>query len=105
MIKFSSEAAGDVSMLDEHAGALLDNIGKSRGARGVIEPDEIPAALSALRSAIERDAPRHARPEDTDNDDERERREQDVDLGRRAYPLIDMLERAAAKKRSVTWGV
>jgi hypothetical protein len=105
MIRFSSAATGDVNMLDEHAGALLDAIGKSRGERGVISPEEIPSALASLRAAIAKDAPKHAKPEDADDPDERQRREQDVDLGRRAYPLIDMLERAAKKKKEITWGV
>lgn len=105
MIRFSSSAAGDVNMLDEHGGQLLEAIGKSRGERGVIAAGEIPQALAALRAAITRDAPQHAKPEDTDDPDERQRREQDVDLGRRAYPLIDMLERAAKKNQDVTWGV
>lgn len=105
MIRFSSPAAADIHMLDEHAGQLLDAIGKSRGERGVISPEEIPRVLSSLRAAIARDAPQHARPEDADDADERQRREQDVDLGRRAYPLIDMLERAAKKKKEITWGI
>jgi len=105
MIKFTSAAAGDISMLDEHGGQLLDAIGKSRGERGVIAAGEIPSALAALRAAIAKDAPQHAKPEDTDDPDERERRQQDVDLGRRAYPLIDMLERAAKTHKDVTWGV
>lgn len=105
MIRFSSAAAGDVHMLDEHAKQILDKLGKTSGDRGVISPDQIPGALEALRAAIAKDKPQHARPEDTDDPDERQRREQDVDLGRRAYPLIDMLERAAKKNKDVTWGV
>jgi cyclopropane-fatty-acyl-phospholipid synthase len=105
MIRFSSAATGDVNMLDEHAAHLLEAIGKTRGERGVITAEEIPAALAALRAAIAGDAPRHARPEDTDDPDERQRREHDVDLGRRAYPLIDMLERAVKNNKEITWGV
>lgn len=105
MIRFSSPAAGDVHMLDEHARRLLDALGKPAGERGVIPPEEIPSALASLRAAIAKDAPQHARPEDSDDPEERRRREQDVDLGRRAYPLIDMLERAAKKNKEITWGV
>ena len=105
MIRFSSAATGDVDMLDEHGKHLLEVMGKSAGERGVITSAEIPGVIASLRAAIARDAPQHAKPEDTDDPDERERRSQDVDLGRRAYPLIDMLERAAKKQRDVTWGV
>lgn len=105
MIRFSSEAAGNVDMLDAHAQQLLDALGKPRD-RGVITPDEIPAALARLRAAVQQDRAQAAPPpEDTDDPEERERREQQVDLGRRAYPLIDMLERAAGKRCNVTWGI
>jgi hypothetical protein len=105
MIRFSSPAAGDVHMLDEHAQKLLETLGKTSSDRGVISPEQIPGALESLRAAIAKDKPQHAKPEDSDDPDERQRREQDVDLGRRAYPLIDMLERAAKKNKEVTWGV
>lgn len=105
MIRFSSPTSGDVQMLDAHARQLLDVIGKSAGERGVISSGEIPGALSALRSAIAQDAPQHAREEDADDADELDRRAEDVSLGRRAFPLIDMLERAAKSGKDVTWGV
>ncbi|WP_411887113.1 DUF1840 domain-containing protein [Hydrocarboniphaga effusa] len=105
MIRFSSPASGDVQMLDAHATQLLDAIGKHAGERGVITAAEIPGALAALRSAIAKDAPQHARAEDADDPDERDRQAQDVSLGRRAFPLVDMLERAARKGQDVTWGI
>lgn len=105
MIRFSSPSSGDVQMLDAHAKQLLDVIGKNIGERGVISASEIPAALSALRAASAKDAPQHAREEDTDDPDERDRRAQDVSLGRRAFPLVDMLERAAKNGKDVTWGL
>lgn len=105
MIRFSSAAAGDIHMLDEHGRQLIDAMGKPRVERGVITAGEIGAVLTRLRAAIAQDAPQHAHSDDTDDEAERERRQQDVDLGRRAFPLIDMLERAALKNKDVTWGV
>jgi hypothetical protein len=105
MIRFSSPTSGDVQMLDAHARQLLEVIGKSAGERGVIAAAEIPGALAALRSAIAKDAPQHAHAEDADDPDERDRQAQDVSLGRRAFPLMDMLERAARNGKDVTWGV
>ena len=105
MIRFSSPTSGDVQMLDAHAKQLLDVIGKSAGERGVITAGEIPGALAALRSAIAKDAPQHVRDDETDDPEERERQAQDVSLARRAFPLVDMLERAARKGKDVTWGL
>lgn len=104
MIRFSSPAAGDVIMLDEHAQRLLDLMQKPRGKRGVILAQEIPAVLARLRAAIRDERAQAAPPEEPEDGDARPR-EEAVDLGRRAYPLIDMLERSAKRKVDVTWGL
>lgn len=105
MIRFSSPAAADVLMLDEHAKRLLELIGKAP-QRGAIAADEIPAALAALRDAIERER-RAAPPADGDEDEDREHEDQPppVDLARRAWPLMEMLEKAQRKGAAVSWGL
>ena len=108
MIRFSSSAAGDVNMLESHALLLLDIMSKSKDSRGVITPEQIPAAIAALRAASERDRqsdPGSQAAEDSDDPEVKERRAQHVGLGQRAFPLIDLLERAARKNTDVTWGV
>lgn len=103
MIRFRSPSSGDVSMLDAHARRLLDLIGKSAGERGVITHEQIPQALAALRAAIQAEGP--PADDDSDDPDENARHDGFVDLGRRAFPLIDMLERAARHREDVTWGL
>jgi len=108
--KFKSAASGDVIMLGPHGDAVLHLLGREPQAKGIIEARDIPAALAALRAAIApadapgapgargaQGAPRHA--EDHDSDD------QAVSLRRRLWPIIDMLERAAAADVPVVWGV
>ena len=105
--KFKSAASGDVIMLGPHGDAVLRLLGRAPQAKGIVEAGDIPAALAALRAAIApantpgaegaEGGPRHA--EDHDGD------EQAVSLRRRLWPIIDMLERAAAADVPVVWGV
>jgi hypothetical protein len=103
LITFTSKAAADVVMLSDHAHALLAIIGKSPGERGVVTPEQIPAALTALRAAVGEDK---AHP-GTENEDPADRASHTpgVRLAQRAWPLIDMLERAGHDGAPVLWGV
>ena len=108
MIQFSSPAAAKVAMLQTHARRLLDIIGKPDAERGALAPEEIPAAVSALRAAIESEQ-RKPKAEQDENKAENGEDDEDqpipVDLARRAWPLIEMLERSQRKNVAVTWGV
>lgn len=110
MIRFSSQVAGEVQMLDAHGQQVLQAIGKPVETRGVITPEQIPAALAALRLAIGADQERRAQLLEQAQEQDRaegveEPVDHGVDLGRRAFPLIQMLERAAAAGQPVLWGV
>jgi len=101
--KFKSQATSDLLMLSAHAQALLQHIGKSTDAKGILTPQEMPAALTALKSlpgdedAAEPTTPRDGQDEPPD--------EAAVDLRRRAWPLIQMIEAAQAAKEPIVWGV
>jgi len=112
LIRFSSKAAAEVFMLEDHANRLLHAIGRTPDARGVITASQIPHALEMLRGAIhddqvlEAEVEAHGLPPHDEQDAEwRERRANHVSLDRRAYPLIDMLEKSAADGVDVLWGV
>ncbi|HEY0972861.1 MAG TPA: DUF1840 domain-containing protein [Solimonas sp.] len=101
MIRFYSSAAADIPMLDDHARELLQLAGRlPDGPRGAIAPDEIAAALTTLRTAV---AAAPVPP--VDEERERETGEIPVGLRQRAFPLITMLERAAARDKPVLWEV
>jgi hypothetical protein len=106
MIRFSSPNSGDVPMLAAHARMLIEAMGKRADERGVITAKEVPAALALLRAAIDREsANAPPQPDDGDDPEERERRAQYVSLRHRAFPLMQMLERAAKAGKDVTWGI
>ena len=55
LFRFKSKNAGDVIMLEPNGRQVLEIIGKEAGTRGIILPEQMPAALQALRTAIEQD--------------------------------------------------
>jgi len=116
-ITFQSQATGDLVMLNRHAEALLQLLGKTAAAAGIIEVADMPHALSVLR-AIE--DPRHAqaaaRAERNDldggDDDEAESpgvalpfQDEPVSLRQRAAPLVRLIEQAQAEGKPIVWGV
>lgn len=110
LIRFSSKAAGELFMFEEHARRIFALIGKEPSARGIVTPEQIPGALAALSAAIaaEEQAIAEARAKrQREHDEEAPTADnpQFVRLAQRAFPLIDMLERAQRKGVDVLWGV
>ena len=112
LLTFKSKAAADVYMYPEHARMLLELMGKEvdppEAPRGVITVEQLPQALAALKGAAARAAPED---EKTIHSFENlENKPTDplalpVSMAQRAWPLIDMLERAQTKGVVVTWGL
>ena len=112
LYRFQSKATGDVVMLPVHAEALLRIIGKDAAPQGILAVEDMPAATAALRQAIADEEARRAQPADAaaesgpDADDADERPDEErPGLRQRAWPLMQMIERAAAERQAVVWGV
>ncbi|MBQ1765683.1 MAG: DUF1840 domain-containing protein [Aquincola sp.] len=105
--KFKSKAAPDVIMMGPNGDQVLRLIGREPTAKGILEVADMPAAVAALRAAVEEeDARRQATPEDeADDDGPRGSREGVVSLRQRAWPLIEMIERSHKAGTDVVWGV
>jgi len=107
MYTFKCKAAGDVTMTQADGDQLLQIIGKSPTAKGIIEVAAIPAAIEALESAIARDeanpdmAGQSASPKASGESTEGEV----VELHQRVWPLMEMLKRARDANEVVVWGV
>lgn len=97
LITFDSDA-GNFSMSGDIAVQLLKAMGHSGTVPGALLPEDIPGALARLKAAVERSPKATAAPKDEDDD-----REPSVSLRQRAYPLIDLLTRAAERKAEVLW--
>jgi hypothetical protein len=105
LVTFKSKAAADVPMYAEHAKMLLSVIGKTlepeSAPRGIITAAQAPAALATLKAAA--DASRRTAQQGGRDDEPGQPIA--VGLAQRAFPLIDMLERAVEERRDVVWGV
>jgi Domain of unknown function (DUF1840) len=99
MYKFKSKATGDLIMTQPVGERVLSLIGKSATPQGIIEADQIAAAMSALEAAVAGETPKPADPDDGDS-----HRADHVSLRQRVWPMVEMMKRAAAEKQPITWG-
>lgn len=110
-VTFKSKATGDVLMLSAHAEQVLEVIGKTAAAAGILQPASMPAALEKLRALPDLDA------DDTDRAQTQNELGVDADvppdvpmsdgisLRKRAWPLVKMIEAALAADQAIVWGV
>lgn len=106
LYKFKSKAAGDLIMLEPNGRRVLEIIGKDAGPKGIILPQEMPAALTALESAITREeAEQKAAIDEAKAKGQVPPRFDAVSLRQRAVPFIDMLRRCSTAGKEIVWGV
>jgi len=101
-------ATGDLLLLQDVAKALLGLLGKDFSAPGILEPADMPRALGLLR-ALPAESPQSKSDEATQDDAQDEVvvpfADEAVPLGKRAWALIQMIERAMAAGKPIVWGV
>jgi cyclopropane-fatty-acyl-phospholipid synthase len=110
LYKFKSKATGDLIMLEPQGKQILKIIGKEPGAKGIILPNEMMAAVDALNAAVEQEelaiqAAKEASKAETDNAAPVADGQRSISLKQRVVPFIDMLRRAHAEDKEVVWGV
>ena len=110
LYKFKSKATGDLIMLEPQGKQILKIIGKEPGAKGIILPNEMMAAVDALNAAVEQEelaiqAAKEASKAETDNAAPVTDGQRSISLKQRVVPFIDMLRRAHAEDKEVVWGV
>ena len=96
LVKFDSKA-GSLTTFGDVAVQLLRLMGQTGAVPGAILARDIPAAVERLRKGVgaHREPPSERKP-----DDDGEPR---VALSQRAFPLIELLERAAKAGADVIW--
>jgi hypothetical protein len=106
LYKFKSKAAGDLIMLEPNGRRVLEIVGKDAGPKGIILPEEMPAAIQALEAAISsEEAQQKAAIEEAKANGKVPPRFDAVSLRQRAVPFIDMLKRCSAAGKEIVWGV
>ena len=104
LYKFKSQASAELILLQADGDQLLTFIGKVPGLQGVIAVEQIPAAITALNTAIvaHEDAQAHHA---QNLPLESGLAEGNVPLRHRAAPFIGLLMRSANAGKDVVWGV
>ncbi|MBT0015698.1 DUF1840 domain-containing protein [Vibrio alginolyticus] len=102
LITFRCRSHSNVTMFGDIALDMLKMMGHSGTVPGSISAQDVPDALSRLTSAL---SAKNAaeEPPPTDVDEEEEQAEPAVSLGRRAFPLIELLKSAIKEECEVMW--
>ena len=96
LYRFKSKNMGDIIMLELNGRQVLEIIGKDAGPKGIILPEEMPAAITALEAAIALEE---------SSDEETGVVPEGVGLHQRALPFLDMLRMNQKAGQEVVWGV
>src|SRR5258706_14165390 len=106
LYKFKSKAAGDLIMLEPNGRRVLEIAGKDAGPEGIILPEQMPGAISALEAAIAREeADQKALVDEAKAKGEAPPKLDGVSLRQRAVPFLDMLRRCEQASAEIVWGV
>jgi Domain of unknown function (DUF1840) len=99
LIPFQSKAAGEFFMQQTHVLPLFQLMGKPFTPQGILVASELGSYMAQLKTGLER-----AQSTEVDAADEQPD-PQAVGLKQRAWPLMDMMQKAQAKGVDITWGV
>jgi hypothetical protein len=97
LVKFESEV-GSVTMFGDVALRLLKMMGHTGTVPSALLAKDIPAALERLKAALAITQDQGGGPA-KDEEGAQDR----VSLRQRAFPLIELMERAAARGVDITW--
>jgi Domain of unknown function (DUF1840) len=103
---FKSKAAGDVIMLEANGRQVLQIIGKTPDAKGIILAAQMLPAMDALNAAVLADeAAQKSAVEQALAEGKTAPRFEGISLRQRCHPFIDMLRRCHQAGADVVWGV
>ena len=106
LYKFKSKASGDLIMLEPNGRRVLELIGKGPGTKGIILPEQMPAAIASLEAAmVHEEALRQAAHTHGSEEGNVAYDGTAVSLRQRVTPFIEMLKRCHKSDSEVVWGV
>jgi hypothetical protein len=110
LYKFKSKNTGDIIMLQASGQQVLQIIGKASDGnaaeKGIILPEQMPAAISALQAAVvQEEADRAAAMAEALANNEPVPHFAAIALRQRTQPFIQMLQRCQQDGDEVVWGV
>lgn len=100
LVRFNSKV-GMITMFGDVATKLLRTMGQSGAVPGALLAPDIPAAVQRLRQGVSaQQAPEEREQRADESEKESDER---VSLSQRAFPLIELLERASKNGSDVIW--
>lgn len=106
LYRFKSRETGDLVMLQPTGERVLAILGKDPGGPGIILPEQMSAAVQALRDAVVQDeAEQKRQKEEAEAQGEVPPAVEAVSLRLRCAPFIEMLQRCEQAGVEVVWGV
>ena len=106
LYKFKSKATGDLIMLEPQGRQFLSLIGKAVEPKGIIEADQMPEAIKALKDAVATEELQHAEAvAQAKAHGQTPPKFETISLRQRTKPIIDMLQRCHQAGQPVVWGV
>jgi hypothetical protein len=110
LYRFKSEVTADIIMLEPNGRQILEIIGKSADAKGIILPEQMSLALDKLEQAVQADLMlrenlKKALAKGEEVDSNSPVLKEAISLQQRALPFIDMLKRSIKSQTNVVWGV
>src|SRR5215216_2549218 len=97
LVRFDSEV-GSVTMFGDVAVTLLKMMGHSGTVPSALLAKDIPAALDKLNAALGKTPADNESPQNEDGT-----QQSHVSLRKRAFPLIELMGRAAARGVDISW--
>ncbi|MDO9603908.1 DUF1840 domain-containing protein [Hydrogenophaga sp.] len=106
LYRFKSRETGDLVMLEPTGQRVLDILGKDPSGPGIILPEQMSAAVQALRDAVEQEEAEQKRlKEEAEANGELPPEFDAVSLRLRSAPFIEMLQRCEQAGVEIVWGV
>jgi cyclopropane-fatty-acyl-phospholipid synthase len=108
LYKFKSKSTSDLIMLEPNGRRMLEIIGKTPAAQGIVQVAQMPAAIAKLEAAIAQEQAERKQATDTSDDENDQgdgRRDSTPTLQQRALPFIDLLKRCHQAGTDLVWGV
>ena len=109
LYKFKSKVTGDLIMLETNGRQMLTILGKgdvANLAQGILAPNDMPAATTALTQAVQHDDEARATTQAmASQGDDTVKPLTTVSLRQRATPFLEMIQRCQAENTPIVWGV
>jgi len=105
LYKFKSKTTGDLIMLEPNGQRMLEIIGKTPAAQGILLVANMPAAIAKLEAAIAQEQAEQEAAAESDNDEDGVKEKGGLSLRHRASPFIELLKRCIEDGSDLVWGV